>query len=75
MFDFNFTEDQIDARDTAFTTAATPDGAVVGEASTVLPTAVMHIFGFPAFDLAVDCSAELQLASADVMFVLDTTAR
>ncbi|MET0180073.1 MAG: TadE/TadG family type IV pilus assembly protein [Novosphingobium sp.] len=73
MFDFNFNNDQSETRSTAFTSVATDDGSVVGQASTILPTAIMHIFGFPQFNLAVSCSAELQLASADVMFVLDTT--
>jgi hypothetical protein len=33
----------------------------------------MGIFGFKSIDLTVACSAELQMASADVMFILDTT--
>ncbi|MFS0735914.1 TadE/TadG family type IV pilus assembly protein [Sphingomonas sp. 1P06PA] len=49
------------------------DMVVHTSASVALPTVVMHIFGKDHVNLAVECSAELQLPNSDVMFVLDTT--
>ena len=73
MFDFNFSQQELGSNQTLFTSAATVDGEVAGTASTQLPPIMMQIFGFGEIGLSVNCSAELQLASADVMFVLDTT--
>lgn len=73
MFDFNLNNETTGAEDVVFQSEATDEGAVTGTASATLPTVVMNIFGYDEFALSVDCSAELQLASADVMFVLDTT--
>jgi hypothetical protein len=38
-----------------------------------MPMTIMKFFGFSKVSLSAACSAELQLANADVMFVLDTT--
>ncbi len=73
MFDFNFNPAATNSNTVTFTTDSSGTGAVSGTASTVMPTVIMGIFGFKNIKLTVACSAELQLASADVMFVLDTT--
>ena len=73
MFNFNFPAVDLAVDDVVFTTAAGTDGEVTGTATGTLPTLVMHMFNFNNFDLAVDCSAELQIANADIMFVLDIT--
>jgi hypothetical protein len=73
MFNFNFNPNATNANSITFSTSGTTTGAVTGTASTVMPTVVMGIFGFKTITLTVACSAELQMASADVMFVLDTT--
>ncbi len=73
MFNFNFNPNATNADSIVFNTSSTGTGAVSGTASTVMPTAVMGIFGYKNLTLTVECSAELQMASADVMFVLDTT--
>lgn len=73
MFNFNFNPNATNADSITFSTSSTGTGAVSGTASTVMPTAVMGLFGFKTMTLTVECSAELQMASADVMFVLDTT--
>ncbi|OYU34058.1 MAG: hypothetical protein CFE35_17370 [Novosphingobium sp. PASSN1] len=73
MFNFNFNPNATNADSITFSTSSTGTGAVSGTASTVMPTAVMGLFGFKNMTLTVECSAELQMASADVMFVLDTT--
>ncbi|MGC1269852.1 MAG: TadE/TadG family type IV pilus assembly protein [Croceibacterium sp.] len=73
MFDFNLQAEVAGNTGTTFTTASHPDGSVTGQASTNLPLSVMQVIGAADFALSVTCSAELQMASADVMFVLDTT--
>ncbi|MEO0061867.1 MAG: hypothetical protein RLZZ08_427 [Pseudomonadota bacterium] len=73
MFDFNLQSEMTAATHTTFTTQADGHGAVSGEAHTTLPLTVMEMFGGSDFTLSATCSAELQMASADVMFVLDTT--
>jgi len=73
MFDFNFNPATVDASDTEFETVDTEAGEVTGTASTVMPTVIMTIFGKETISLNVECMAELQIANADVMFVLDTT--
>ncbi len=49
------------------------EGQVTGTATATVPTVVMKIFGKETLDLTTQCMAELQIANADVMFVLDTT--
>lgn len=73
MFDFNFNPSATNTSPPTFSTAASGTGAVTGTASAEMPTAIMGLFGFKTITLTVACSAELQMASADVMFVLDTT--
>lgn len=73
MFNFNFPAEDLAVDAVVFDTQAGDGGQVVGTATGTLPTLVMHMFNFEDFDLAVDCSAELQIANADIMFVLDTT--
>ncbi len=73
MFDFNFNPAATSSTSVVFSTVSSGTGAVSGTASTVMPTVIMGVFGFKSLPLSVECSAELQMASADVMFVLDTT--
>jgi hypothetical protein len=73
MFNFNFNPNATNAQSITFNTSSNGQGAVTGTATTAMPTVMMGIFGFNKIDLTVACGAELQMASADVMFVLDTT--
>lgn len=73
MFNFNFNPLATNAQNVTFSTASSGTGAISGTATTQMPTVIMGIFGFKSITLTVECSAELQMASADVMFVLDTT--
>lgn len=73
MFDFNLKAEVTGNTGTTFTTASHNDGSLTGHASTSLPLSVMQVIGADDFTLSVNCGAELQMASADVMFVLDTT--
>jgi Flp pilus assembly protein TadG len=73
MFDFNFDAGAVSAEDTEFSSEDNELGQVNATASTVMPTVIMAIFGKETIALNVACMAELQIANADVMFVLDTT--
>ncbi len=73
MFNFNLQAAETDTHDVVFETEAHDDGSVTGTATAITPTAIMSLFNYDNFNLGVDCSAELQMASADVMFVLDVT--
>lgn len=48
-------------------------GKVKGTAAVTVPMTIMRIFGSTMERLTVVCDAEMQLASTDIMFVLDTT--
>lgn len=73
MFAFNFNADAVNAKDVSYVTVDNDDGQVTGVAKATIPTILMHILGIETTSLNVDCMAELQIANADVMFVLDTT--
>ena len=73
MFNFNFNPLATNTTAATFTTTSTGTGGITGTATAVMPTVMMGAFGFNSISLTVACGAELQMASADVMFVLDTT--
>lgn len=73
MFDFNLHAEETDSYGVVFDSQATDTGSVTGKASATMPVTIMQIFDATDVYLGVDCSAELQMASADVMFVLDVT--
>ncbi len=73
MFEFNFDADAVTATDVEFESVDNVEGQVTGTATATVPTVVMKIFGKETLDLTTQCMAELQIANADVMFVLDTT--
>lgn len=73
MFNFNFNPLATNTTAATFTTTSTGTGGITGTATAVMPTMMMGAFGFKSISLTVACGAELQMASADVMFVLDTT--
>lgn len=73
MFAFNFRKSAAQSHDVTFTSEAHEDGSVTGTATATMPTTIMAVFKFSDMDLKAECSAELQMASVDVLFVLDTT--
>ncbi|PTR08254.1 Flp pilus assembly protein TadG [Novosphingobium sp. GV055] len=73
MFNFNINENRTESSAAVFTTSADTTGHVSGTASTTMPTTLMKLFNYSSLPMTVECSAELQMANADVMFVLDTT--
>jgi Flp pilus assembly protein TadG len=48
-------------------------GKVTGEASVVVPMALMQVFGESDHTINITCSSEMRIPNSDVMFVLDTT--
>ncbi|WP_295526441.1 Tad domain-containing protein [Novosphingobium sp. Chol11] len=73
MFNFNFNAKETNTTSLSFTSQADGKGSVTGSATAVVPTTIMALAGVKTIPLTVTCSAELQMASADVMFVLDVT--
>jgi Flp pilus assembly protein TadG len=73
MFNFNFPEAKYGASGILFSSEAVNAADVAGQASAVLPTALMFMFGKDEFRLSVDCTAKLEISNVDVMMVLDVT--
>jgi Flp pilus assembly protein TadG len=73
MFNFNFNARETNTKSLSFTSQADGTGSVTGTATASMPTTIMGLAGVKTIPLTVTCSAELQMASADVMFVLDVT--
>lgn len=72
MFGFNFPTGIYGSRSIAFDSQSEKSD-VNGTASAILPTAMMYIFGKTQFNLAVACTAKLEISNVDVMMVLDVT--
>ncbi|MDP3782596.1 MAG: pilus assembly protein, partial [Sphingopyxis sp.] len=73
MFDYNYADGAYGSTEVTFTSVAQGASSVSGTATATLPTALMQIFDFDEFDLAVSCAAKLEISNADVMMVLDVT--
>ncbi len=73
MFNYNFASDAYGSSAVTFSSQAEGTSNVKGTASARLPTALMQIFDYEKFDLAVNCTAKLEISNADVMMVLDVT--
>ena len=75
FFDFNFPEGTLGTQELEFTVEPDEDDSatLVGSASGVLPTSLMHIFGFDTLPVQADCDAKRDLGHNDVMLVLDVT--
>lgn len=73
MFNFNFPEAKYGASGILFSSRALSASDVAGQASAVLPTELMFMFGKDEFRLSVDCTAKLEISNVDVMLVLDVT--
>ncbi|MFN5631263.1 MAG: pilus assembly protein TadG-related protein [Sphingomonadales bacterium] len=68
MFNANFKSDAWGAKNV--TGSFTPESKT---ATADVPMTIMQLFGREKSVISVECSGELQLPNADVMFVLDTT--
>ncbi|MFC3784888.1 Flp pilus assembly protein TadG [Sphingopyxis italica] len=73
MFNFNFPEAKYGASGILFSSEADGASDVVGQASAVLPTELMFMFGKDNFRLSANCTAKLEISNVDVMLVLDVT--
>jgi len=73
FFDQNFEEGMFGLEDRTRDYTSDGKGVVIGQASGTLPTSIMQIFGFDSFEIAVSCTAEINISNSDIMFVLDTT--
>jgi len=73
FFDQNFHDGIFGTTGRTRNYTANSTGVVTGTASATLPTTIMNAFGFTQFPLSVTCSAEVNVANTDVMFVLDVT--
>lgn len=73
MFSANYPAGYYGSSQVAFTSTADGANDVVGNATAQLPMAMMTLFGMDEFDLAVTCSARLEITNTDVMLVFDTT--
>ncbi|WP_430388992.1 pilus assembly protein TadG-related protein [Blastomonas fulva] len=74
FFDINFKAGYNDSHSVTFNTSnPTGTSKVLGSASTVMPTAIMGMFGKKTIPIDVTCEAELNLSNSDVTFVLDVT--
>ena len=73
FFNFNFRQGLYET--TPFTPNVTrpESGTIRVTASTRIPTAIMHMFGFESLPLNVSCDASLNFVNTDVMLVLDVT--
>ncbi|MGV3513095.1 MAG: pilus assembly protein TadG-related protein [Novosphingobium sp.] len=70
----NFDEEHQGSRDTTFVpTSADKGNTIDAVATTELPPLMMQLFGFPGFNLSLNCSASMGVGNSDIMMVLDTT--
>jgi len=74
FFKNNFRLGWMGTKTAIFTPSKTTDQQVAGVASSSVPMTIMKMFGAPDVTLSVKCEARYDVADADIMFVLDTTA-
>jgi Flp pilus assembly protein TadG len=73
FFDQNFPNGLYDTTNRTRNYTASSGGVVTGTASAVLPATIMNAFGVSSFNLSATCSADINIANTDIMFVLDVT--
>jgi len=73
FFNLNFRNGDYGTTDRTFAMTLEDDYAVTGAATVQVPTTIMAIFGKEAIPVSVACQAQLNMANADVMMVLDVT--
>jgi Flp pilus assembly protein TadG len=73
FFDQNFNDGIFGSEQRVRDYTSNGQGVVTGTASAKLPTTIMAAFGYNNFDLAVSCSAEINISNTDIVFVLDVT--
>lgn len=73
FFNVNFRDGAYGSSDRRFTMTLDEDYSISGEASVIVPTTIMRIFGFNEVPIAVSCEAQINFNNTDVMMVLDVT--
>ncbi|MFZ1742330.1 MAG: pilus assembly protein TadG-related protein [Pontixanthobacter sp.] len=73
FFDNNFQTGVYGTESAEYTLSASTATRMDGNATVEVPTTLMAVFGYNKIDVAVDCSAELNLPNIDVMLVLDNS--
>src|SRR5690606_1570222 len=67
FFDQNYPEGTFGLENLDRTYTADEDGTVTGTATGDMPTTIMQIFGKEGMDIAVSCSAEINISNPDIM--------
>lgn len=73
MFNINYDTGLYGSTNITFNSVQDGPSNVKGTATAKLPTALMRVFGQNEFNLAVACTAKLEISNVDVMLVLDVT--
>ena len=73
MFSINYPAGLLDSRETTFRSARKGTVEVAGDASVVMPTTIMGIFGTSEIPISAHCAARMAAANTDIMMILDTT--
>jgi Flp pilus assembly protein TadG len=73
FFDQNYEDGMFGSQSRVRNYTSDGSGRVDGIATATLPTTIMRAFGYEELDLAVNCSAEINISNTDIMFVLDVT--
>jgi hypothetical protein len=73
FFNSNFADGSYATTDRTFTLTLEGDFSMTGEASVVVPTMVMGMFGFQQLDVSATCGSQVGMSNTDVMMVLDVT--
>ncbi|TAD73626.1 MAG: hypothetical protein EAY70_12180 [Sphingomonadales bacterium] len=73
FFDQNFSDGMFGVSGRVRNFTSDGDGVVFGNASATLPSTIMGAFGYEQFNIAVSCTAEINISNSDIMFVLDVT--
>ena len=73
FFNFNFRQGLYETEPFTPNVTRPESGTIRVTASTRIPTAIMHMFGFESLPLHVTCDASLNFVNTDVMLVLDVT--
>ncbi len=73
FFNQNFPQGAYGTTTRTFTMTLQSDYAISGQATVLVPTTIMRIFGKIFVPVAVVCEAKLNYSNTDVMMVLDTT--
>lgn len=73
FFDHNFPDGLYGSTGRTRSYSANTQGVVTGTASAVIPATIMRTFGYETFNISASCSADINIANTDIMFVLDVT--